>query len=509
MFPINVLIIEDSEDDTLLVLRELKKGGFEPFYTRVDTRREMLQALENQQWDIVIADYSMPNFSALDALELMQEKELNLPFFIVSGSIAEDVAAAAMKAGAQDYLMKNNLTRLVPAIERELQEDTFRQTQKLESLGVLAGGIAHDFNNLLVALLGQSSLALAKLGPDSPATPHIEKVIRAAERAADLTKQMLAYSGRGRFDYRSMNLNDLIAENVSLLEAGIAKNVRLVTFLDPNLPYIDADRGQMQQVVMNIILNAAEAIGSIQGTVHVKTSVRKGEELLTSNWPDNTRPSISQSYAAIEVTDTGHGMDPETLSKIFDPFFTTKVTGRGLGLAAVMGIIRGHKGGVKVTSDVGRGTTFRIVFPISEEHLPVTSPAVTPEIPRDQIGTVLVIDDEEPVREAIVDILEDTGLRVLIASDGQAGINEYQAHANEINLVILDHSMPGMTGEETCRRLQEIDPAARVIISSGYDRSEVTRHFSHLGMAGFLQKPYSAIDLIDEVSRNLGLQLAF
>lgn len=511
MVPINVLIIEDSEDDTLLILRELRKGGFEPFYTRVDTEEEMVAALDNQQWDIVIADYSMPRFSAPHALDILQQRDIDLPFFIVSGSIGEDVAAAAMKAGAQDYLMKNNLTRLVPAIERELQEDTLRQTQKLESLGVLAGGIAHDFNNLLVAMLGQSSLALAKLPVDSPARSHVEKVIRAAERAADLTKQMLAYSGRGRFNIKTLDINDLVSENISLLEAGIPKKVRLITQLTHGLPLIEADKGQLQQVIMNLILNAAEAIEGSNGTVTVSSCLVSGEELLTFQWPDNSRPPLHQQFVLVEVEDNGKGMDPETLSKIFDPFFTTKVTGRGLGLAAVLGIVRGHKGALKVVSDLGRGTRFRILFPSTEAAPP--PPAPPAELPFNQhqqrYGTILVIDDEEPVREALVDILEDTGLMVLTAPDGETGVRTYQSHFPDIDLVILDHSMPGMTGEETFRELQLINPSAQVIISSGYDRSEVTRHFSDLGLAGFLQKPYSANQLVDEVSRNLGVELVF
>ncbi len=254
--------------------------------------------------------------------------------------------------------------------ERKRTEEALRRAVKDESLSVLAGGVAHDFNNLLVAMLGHSSLALAKLPPESPARTSVQKAVQATERAADLTRQMLAYSGKGHFEIRLLDLNRLIGENLHLFTAGLPKSVRIVPLLAPELPKVTADLGQIQQVVMNLMLNAAEAIGEKGGEVTIRTGV------LTLSEDDGHYSRLTGvplqpgAYAVVEVEDDGRGMDALTLPRIFDPFFTTKFTGRGLGLAAVLGIVRGHRGGIAVSSEPGRGTTFKLVFPVAGPELP-------------------------------------------------------------------------------------------------------------------------------------------
>jgi nitrogen-specific signal transduction histidine kinase/CheY-like chemotaxis protein len=388
--------------------------------------------------------------------------------------------------------------------DRVRAEEALRQAQKTESLGVLAGGIAHDFNNLLVAMLGQASLALAQLPPESPARAPIEKAVKAAERGADLARQMLAYSGRGQFERRPIHLNTLIHENLHLFEVAVPKNVQLRMDLAEALPPIEGDIGQMQQVVMNLIINAAEAIGERPGTVRMITGmedVRAGDDRL---WRYTNKPLAPGRYVTLEVRDNGSGMDAETLSKIFDPFFTTKFTGRGLGLAAVLGIVRGHKGGLLVDSAPGHGTTFKLYFPAdSAELIQPLPPDTTPPAHAPAGGLVLVIDDEQPVREAVTDILELDGLQVITASGGAAGIALYQKRQADVRLVLLDLSMPGMGGEETFRRLRAINPDARVILSSGYSQAEATRHFVGQGLAGFIQKPYNASTLVKTIRQHL------
>jgi two-component system, cell cycle sensor histidine kinase and response regulator CckA len=250
--------------------------------------------------------------------------------------------------------------------EHKQSEEAMRRTQKLESLGLLAGGVAHDFNNLLVAILGQTSLGLSRLPADSPSRANLEKAVRAAERAADLTRQMLAYSGRGHFQVTTVDLNALILDNLHLFEVAVPKNVRLRSELEPTLPWIDADVGQIQQVVMNLITNAAEAIGESPGTVKVTTGIRAVGSRDEALWRHTGEPLSPGTYVTLEVQDDGQGMSPAVRERIFDPFFTTKFTGRGLGLAAVLGIVRGHKGGLQVDSEVGMGTLFRLVFPRSQ-----------------------------------------------------------------------------------------------------------------------------------------------
>jgi len=389
----------------------------------------------------------------------------------------------------------------VDITERKRAEEAMWSAQKLESLGVLAGGIAHDFNNLLVAMLSQSSLALAHLPPGEAARPHLEKAISAATHAADLTRQLLAYSGGGQFHRRPLDLNTLIRDNLHLLAVTMPKSVQLRTELAVGLPLIDGDTGQLQQVVMNLLINAGEAIGERAGVVTVKTAkITLGTDGV--DWSRHTGEVMAPGpYVLLEVRDTGQGMSAETLSRIFDPFFTTKFTGRGLGLAAVLGIVRGHGGGLHVTSVPGAGTTFQLAFPASSvQALPAEQP---PRESSDTMNdfTVLVIDDEEPVRVAVADILESEGLTVLTAANGKDGLDVYARHRDRIGVVLLDLSMPGLSGEETFMRLREIDPDVRVLLSSGYNQTEVIRRFGDSGYAGFIQKPYDDVQLLDHLRR--------
>ena len=391
----------------------------------------------------------------------------------------------------------------VDVTERKHVEEALRRTQKLESLGVLAGGVAHDFNNLLVAMMAQTSLALAKLSPDNPARAHVEKAIHAAEKAAKLTRQMLAYSGRGQFEIQLINLNLLIQDNLHLFEAAVPKYVTLRSRLSTSLPTIEGDPGQMQQVVMNLILNAAEAIGDRPGEVVVTTtitSVNENDWL----WQYTGEPLAPGRYVTLEVRDNGAGMDESTLAKIFDPFFTTKATGRGLGLAAVLGIVRGHKGGLHVSSESGRGTTFKLLFPAQDNRV-ASLPAPPPVIQAQpaESGLVLVIDDEEPVREAVTDILEMEGISVITAADGTAGIGLFEEKVADIRLVLLDLSMPGLSGIDTLQALQVINPSVPVILSSGYSEVEVVDRLTTKSKAAFLQKPYDQTRLVEVIRQQL------
>ncbi len=385
--------------------------------------------------------------------------------------------------------------------EQKLAQEALWHTQKMESLGILAGGVAHDFNNLLVAMLSQSSLALHKMPPDAPARPHVNKTMVAAERAADLTKQLLAYSGKGNFAMQPISLNELIRENVHLFAAVISKSIRLTLNLANDLPAFQGDPGQMQQIVMNLILNAAEAIGDNTGQVTISTRYQK----ITTDklyWQQTQEPFIPGNYVNLRVKDDGAGMDDETLSRIFDPFFTTKFTGRGLGLAAVLGIVRGHKGSLRVISQPETGTVFEIIFPATTAvpPLPVENDAAQQPPPS---AAILVIDDEESVREAVADILEMEDIRVYTAIDGQTGITLYQEHQQEIDLVLLDLSMPGLSGHQTFQALRQMDGELKIILSSGYSEAEINHQFSGENIAGFLSKPFRLDTLVQIVQRHL------
>ncbi len=364
------------------------------------------------------------------------------------------------------------------------------QRQKIESLGVLAGGVAHDFNNLLQAILGHISLAVKRIPPGNPAGENIMKAEKAAERAADLTRQLLAYSGKGRFEVRPLNINQMIRENLHLLEVGVHKTIRLQQELQNDLPMIEADAGQVQQVIMNLIINASEAIGEKPGRILIRTRVMQLRKPDADRWSLPDMPLAEGTYVLLEVSDDGSGMSPETVRKIFDPFFTTKFTGRGLGLSAVLGILKGHRGGVQVRSELGEGTTFSLIFPAVEKAPGTKEDANTALRAPSVEGIVLVVDDESGVRDVLVDMLDAAGIRTLTARDGEEALSVYAAHRREVGVVLLDLSMPGIGGKETFRRLRGMSATVPVILSSGFSETEARADLDGLALAGFIQKPY-------------------
>jgi len=390
----------------------------------------------------------------------------------------------------------------IDVTERKTAEEALRRAAKEESLSVLAGGVAHDFNNLLAAILGHASLALKQLPEGSSTRRHVEKAASAVERAADLTRQMLAYSGRGHFVVRPTDVNALVRENLPLLEVAVPKSVRLEARLFPDLPPVDADVGQIQQVLMNLVINGAEAIGERGGAVTVATGTKAVSASDKSVWRASGQPLVPGHYVLLEVRDDGPGMDADTVDRIFEPFFTTKFTGRGLGLAAVLGVVRGHRGALSVESAPGQGTVFRILFAPSSQASGLAAAAEATPARRDL--TLLLIDDEEVVRDMVGEVLEQEGVSVLRAEDGARGVVLFREQRERIDLVLLDLSMPGLSGEETFRRLREIDPRVPVILSSGYDHDEARGRFGEGTPAGFIQKPYRPEQLMAEIGRCLG-----
>ena len=388
--------------------------------------------------------------------------------------------------------------------ERLELERRLLHTQKLESLGILAGGIAHDFNNLLMAVLGNLDLALRKVSPVSPARANIEQSAQAARRATDLTRQMLAYSGKGRFIVKAMDLSELVEENAHLFRSSVARTATLDVLLGRSLPRIEADAGQVQQVIMNLITNASEAIGDKAGRIAITTGVQECDEQCLKRSRIEDVPPAGR-FVCLEVSDTGCGMDEQTQERLFDPFFTTKATGRGLGMSAILGIVRGHGGAIFVESNRGRGTAIRILFPALEEArakkeavndaraAEAGAPAVS--------GTVLVVDDEEIVRMVCKEMVESMGLQVLTAVDGRDAVDLFTRHAGSISHVILDLSMPNMDGMAAFAELVRIKPGVKVILSSGYDEQDSLKRLSGPGPAGFIQKPYSLKNLRDALEK--------
>ena len=385
--------------------------------------------------------------------------------------------------------------------EKRRIEEQLQHTQKLESLGVLAGGVAHDFNNLLTGILGNASLAHDALPGTHPNRDLLAEVMKAAERAADLTRQMLAYAGKGRFVMKTLDLSKLVSEISGLIQTSIPKYVQVRHALADGLPGIDADPGQLQQIVMNLVINAAEAIGPDGGSVLVRTGVQHVDENSVGKMSSTGEVLRPGDYVLLEVVDTGSGMSPETLARIFDPFFTTKFAGRGLGLSAVLGIVRSHHGAMKVVSTPGKGTSFRVLFPASVNRLETVAPVQAGSLSGS--GTVLVVDDEEIVRQTAAHTLQRYGYRTMAAEDGSRAIEIYKREPQRISLVLLDLTMPGVSGEEALRQLQGINAEVRVLLSSGYNEMEAVQRFAGKGLAGFIQKPYTAAALAEMVKHAL------
>jgi PAS domain S-box-containing protein len=380
------------------------------------------------------------------------------------------------------------------AFERQLLE-----TQKLESLGVLAGGIAHDFNNLLTAMLGNATLARLALPGETEAGTHLDQIEDAARRAADLCQQMLAYAGKRALVSRAVGLTGLVRSTATLLSVSIHKNTRLSLHLGEDLPAVMADATQLQQIVMNLVINASDAIGERPGEIAISTFVREADaDLLRSALH---RPDLPPGrYVGLEVSDNGSGMTPETMARIFEPFFTTKFSGRGLGLAAVLGIVQSHRGALFVESEPGRGSTFRLLLPATDAvaAAPLPAPAAPSSAsappPKPAVvqsrGTVFIIDDEEAVRVIAAAALRRHGLNVVSAADGEEGLRLYQLQSGPVLAILLDLTMPGISGEETLRRLRKINPSQRVIVMSGYSEQDTMRRCADLGATEFMSKPF-------------------
>jgi PAS domain S-box-containing protein len=393
-------------------------------------------------------------------------------------------------------------------LERFNLERQLLHTQKLESLGILAGGIAHDFNNLLMVMAGNLELALEELSPESTARPNVQRAAQAVRRATDLTRQMLAYSGKGKFATEAVDLSALVEEYTNLFRASVPITAALDLRLERTLPPIEADTGQVQQVIMNLITNAAEAVGADGGRITIATGVRECDAQYLQQSRTEDVPAAGR-FVILEVTDTGSGMDERTQQLLFDPFFTTKEVGRGLGMSALMGIVRGHRGALFVESALGKGTTMRILFPASKDLEAAKDPeeGATSACTRHLSGTVLVVDDDMAVRRLCQRMVERLGMQVLTASDGLEAVEMFRRNEDRITCVILDLTMPKMDGLSAFKELIRIRPNIKVILSSGYDAEDSAHRLSGQGIAGFVQKPYSlqklrdALEGVEEASR--------
>jgi PAS domain S-box-containing protein len=384
--------------------------------------------------------------------------------------------------------------------ERKHAEAALLQGQKLESLGILAGGIAHDFNNLLMAVQGYIDLCRLELPEGSRPAEALLKAGRVLLRAADLTRQMLAYSGKAQFHSRPLDIGHLVREMAHLLSVSISKKAELRLEIADGLPAVVGDPAQLQQVVMNLVINASDAIQDQDGTIRIAAQVEQLDALeLAADYSGQTM--APGRFVVLTVEDNGQGMEAHTLPRIFDPFFTTKFQGRGLGLAALLGIVKAHKGGVRVQSEPGQGTTFQVLLPASSEIAKRTAPDTGGEHYRGS-GLVVLVEDEPDIRTATADFLRRTGFEVVQAADGRAGVERVREHLARVRLVLLDYTMPHMDGAECFRQIQTLAPALPVLMTSGFSEGVSTQALD--GLAGFIQKPYTLPRLRAKIQEVLG-----
>ncbi len=425
-------------------------------------------------------------------VDLLTREGRHIPVEISSSMETRDGQPVGRQAICRDLSERRSAEEARTRLDRKLQE-----SQKLESLGILAGGVAHDFNNLLTSILGNASLAQMDAPANSPVQPCLQQIEVAAERAAGLCQQMLAYSGQGRFVVKRAELSALVRENVELLRASVNRKAALHLHLAETMPTTIADITQMRQMLLNLVINAGEALGDSAGSITITTGTVQAShtELATSH----LSPDLPEGeYVFIEVADTGSGMSAETRAKIFDPFFTTKFTGRGLGLAAVLGIVRGHRGAIKVATEPGAGSTFRVLLP-STGAAPLQPELPFPPNAR-SAGLILVVDDEEPVRKTTRRMLETLGYEVLAAVDGLDAVAQVRQTGARLSAVLLDLTMPRMDGAEAFREMRQLQPDLRVLLMSGFAEQQALARFAGEGLTGFLQKPFKADRLRDKLA---------
>ena len=515
--PLRLLQLEDNPVDAELITTTLIEGDIPCQSQLVDTRQAFVAALKEGRMDLILADYSIPGFDGMTALTLARQHCPDVPFLFVSATIGEELAIDAMHQGATDYVLKQRLGRLVPSVQRALRElddraerkraeealrqseKQFRQSQKMEAVGRLAGGIAHDFNNLLTVIMGYSQVLLTELGPQHPLRGKIEETLKAGERAATLIRQLLTFSSKQSLDPKVLSLNTAVTNLESLLRRLIGEDIQLVSKLDPTNGRLRADQAQLEQVLVNLVVNARDAMPK-GGTLTIETA----QVELTRSPVYHLTPLPPGPYVRLAVSDTGCGMDRKTQSHIFEPFFTTKGEGKGsgLGLSTVFGIVTQCGGAIDVTSRVGHGTRFDLYFPSVESDILTTAPTQPLGQPQRGTETILVVEDEPSVRTLVRDELRKLGYRVVEAKNGVEACLLATQQAGSLQLLLTDVVMPGMGGRELAQHLSVIKPDLRTLFISGYMDDVGIMAGQEEGTSSFLQKPFTP-EVLARAVRNL------
>jgi two-component system cell cycle sensor histidine kinase/response regulator CckA len=503
-------MVEDSPPDAELLAHHLE-DRYELTWKRVDSASGLRQALRSEPWDVILSDYSMPGFTAPDALDIVRETGLDVPFIIVSGTIGEETAVASLKAGACDFLIKGRLARLVPAIERERREsdlrrerasaqqrleEQLRQAHKMEAIGQLAGGVAHDFNNILTAILGYAEMLCEQIGPDKPIGNDLRQIVSAAERAAALTRQLLAFGRKQSIRPVVVSVNEVVEGLEPMLRRLITENVAIETALGAGSHAVYADPTQLEQILMNLVVNARDAMPR-GGVLRIETrNAAPAEEVERGG---------GRKYSVLSVADTGVGIPPEVVSRIFEPFFTTKDRGRGtgLGLAAVQGIVDQLGGFVAVDSKPDCGTRFDVFLPTAD-RLPETRAAGAPTVPELGTEAILLVEDDAAVRAFTRTVLQRHGYRVYEAESSEAALARFGARGSAVDLLLTDLMLTGIGGAELAQLLRRTQPSLPVLFISGY--GDAAPEEALPDAADILVKPFASHALLARVRRAIDTQ---
>jgi two-component system, cell cycle sensor histidine kinase and response regulator CckA len=503
---LRILHIEDSEADSLLVQQRLLREGLDCQVDRVETRDQFEQALRHTPFDLILADCKLPRFSGLEALTLAKSMHPHIPFVFVSGTIGEEAAIESLRNGATDYVLKDRLSRLVPAVMRALtdtknranyeqMEKQLREAQRLEAIGTLAGGVAHDFNNLLTIISG--NISLLRMASDQPTRvlAVAETVDRAVQRGSELVRGLLVFARQGQTRLTLTDIAKQLHDTVGMLQATLPENITISQQYPPNLPEILADPAQIERIFINLLTNARDAMpdgGAITITV---------DAVLAGPFPDRPK-EVAKEYLKIEVTDTGIGMEESVRQHIFEPFFTTKPSGKGtgLGLPVVYGLMQNHKGFVDVNSEPGAGTTFTLFFPVpSPEERGVVEESERLPISSSGSETILVVEDESDVAKFLETLFGLSGYKVLIAKESQEALDLFAERREEIKLVFSDVDLAKVDGFALCTRLKELQPDLKVILTSGHIDRSIEQRQKQYGIDAFVPKPYNPQELVRRV----------
>lgn len=527
---IKILFVEDSKNDCDLLVEHFKEQGFNPVFDRVETALDMVTALVDKEYDVILCDHHLPRFDVFSALALSKEKMPTLPFIVVSGSVEEDIAIRTLRYGAKDYISKNDLSRLVPAIERELiearnriayiraeadlkeKEAELRQIQKLEVVGQFAGGIAHDFNNILAIILLNSEIVLEGIEQNEEFKKaneylfeSVQQIIKAGHRGANLTRQLLAFSRRELIQPKVSDINELVRDIKKMLGQLIEENISFELDLSDDCKNIKVDIGQFEQLIMNLVVNSRDAMPK-GGKLIIKTQNAFIDEKMAQK-----KNSNSGHYTLLQVIDSGCGMSEDTLSRIFEPFFTTKEIGKGtgLGLATVYGIVKQNNCLMFVESKLNVGTTFKIYFPQSKET--VKENALAEFQHKNMLGprTILVVEDQDDLRTTIRDTLRKNDYTVIEACNGEEALELIKSYEKPIDLILTDVIMPKIGGRELVDAAINLQSKAKFIFLSGYTDDVIIREGISSGQSHFLEKPFTQSVLLIKIKNVLmeGCQL--